>query len=70
MPNTTAVVALTVAGVRAGDPILVTPQGEYINWSVYSAWVSADNTVKIRFANFTDKVVDVIGSDYKIVVIK
>ena len=69
-PNTTAVVAVTVLGVRAGDPILVTPQGEYINWSVYSAWASADNTVKIRFANFTDRPVDVLGSEYKIIVIK
>jgi hypothetical protein len=69
-PNTTAVVAVIVAGVKRGDPIVVTPQDDYTDWAVYSSWVSNDNTVKIRFANFTNKSVDVLGSQYKIVVIK
>ncbi len=69
-PNTTAIVAVNVPGVRKGDPIIVTPQDDYQNWSIYSSWVSADDTVKIRFANYTSNPVPVLGSQYKIVVIK
>lgn len=69
-PNTSAVVTVEVAGVRPGDPILVTPQGDYEDWSVYSQWVADVNLVKIRFANFTDQEVSVRGSQYKIIVIK
>lgn len=68
--NTTSVVTIQVAGVKPGDPILVTPQGDYEAWTVYSSWVSNDGEVKIRFANFTDGKVNVQGSQYKIVVIK
>ena len=69
-PLTTSVVEVEVTGVSIGDPIIITPQGDYQDWAVYSAWVSASNKVKIRFANYTDNVVDVKNSDYKIVVIK
>jgi hypothetical protein len=69
-PLTTSVVEVEVTGVSLGDPIIITPQGDYQDWAVYSAWVSANNKVKIRFANYTDNVVDVKNSDYKIVVIK
>lgn len=70
MPNTTGVVAVNVPGVRKGDPIIVTPQDDYRDWAIYSSWVSADDTVKIRFANYTSSPVAVLGSQYKIVVIK
>jgi hypothetical protein len=69
-PLTTSVVEIEIPGVKVGDPILVAPQGDYQNWAVYSQWVSRDGFVKIRFANYTDEVVDVKNSDYKIVVIK
>lgn len=69
-PNTTAVVSVTVTGVRKGDPILVTPQDDYPDWSIYSAWVAGDDTVKVRFANYTSASVVVQGSQYKIVIIK
>ncbi|MBV9989228.1 MAG: hypothetical protein JO301_16230 [Chitinophagaceae bacterium] len=68
--NTTAVVDVLVSGVQLGDPIVVTPQGDYPEWTVYSAWVSAPDHVSIRFANFTDTKVSVKGSQYKIIVIK
>lgn len=68
--NTTAIVTVTVPGVRKGDPIIVTPQDDYLNWAVYSAWVAGDDIVRIRFANFTDLPVAVLGSQYKIVAIK
>lgn len=69
-PNTTAVVTVAVPGVRKGDPIIVTPQDDYLDWSVYSSWVAQDDVVRIRFANFTAQPVPVLGSQYKIVVIK
>lgn len=69
-PLTTSVVTVNLPGVSKGDPILVAPQGDYVQWQIYSAWADAPNIVKIRFANYTDKFVDVKNSDYKIVVIK
>jgi hypothetical protein len=69
-PNTTAIVTVPVPGVKKGDPVLVTAQDDYRQWSVYSAWVKEDGIVAIRFANFTVETVDVLGSQYKIVVIK
>ncbi|MEO8173074.1 MAG: hypothetical protein ABI581_08320 [Sediminibacterium sp.] len=69
-PNTTALVEIKVTGVRLGDPIVVTPQADYTNWAIYSSWVSQNDYVKVRFANFTDEEVIVEGSQYKIVVIK
>ncbi len=69
-PLTTAVVTVTVNGVRKGDPIIVTPQDDYKEWSIYSSWVIGDNLVGIRLANYTNKPVLVDGSQYKIVVIK
>lgn len=68
--NTTAVVYVNVTGVELGDPILVTPQGDYFDWSIYGSWVDKPGVVGIRFANFTDSKVNVQGSQYKIVVIK
>ena len=69
-PNTTTSVNIPVPGVKKGDPILVTPQDDYPSWAVYSSWVSSEGIVTIRFANFTAQPVDVLGSQYKIVVIK
>ncbi len=69
-PLTTAIVKVSLPGVKKGDPIVVTPQDDYINWAVYAAWVSNNDEVSIRFANFTDKQVAVLGSQYKIVVVK
>jgi hypothetical protein len=69
-PNTTAIVEVKVTGVQKGDPILVTPQNDYQNWAIYSAWVSAPGIVSVRLANFTAEDVKVDGSEYKIVVIK
>lgn len=69
-PNTTTAIIVDVPGVKKGDPIIVTPQQDGLGWSIYSAWVSEDNKVKIRFANYTDKELKVFGTEYKIVVIK
>lgn len=69
-PLTTGIVTVKIGGVRKGDPIVVTPQDDYVDWAVYSAWVSKNDEVSIRFANYTDKQVAVLGSQYKIVVVK
>ena len=69
-PNTTSITDVSIKGVRKGDPILVTPQLDNAPWSIYSAWVSGDDLVKVRFANYTNKPLNVLGTDYKVVVIK
>jgi hypothetical protein len=69
-PNSLATVNVKIEGVEKGDPILVTPQEGYDNWTIYAAWVSDTNFVSVKFANYTDTKVDVLGSQYKIVVIK
>lgn len=69
-PLTTSIVTVKLPGVRKGDPIVVTPLDDYINWSVYAAFVSNNDEVSIRFANYTDKQAVVLGSQYKIVVVK
>lgn len=68
--NTTAIVDILVKGVEKGDPILVTPQNDYQDWAIYSAWVSDAGHVSVRLANYTANDVEVKGSQYKIVVIK
>ncbi len=69
-PNTTAVVRIYIPGVKKGDPIVVTPQDDYPDWSIYSSWVSNADTVAVRLANYTNSVVSVLTGQYKIVVIK
>lgn len=69
-PNTTSVVRIYVKGVKKGDPVIVSPQDDYVSWSVYSTWVSHLDTVAVRLANYTNDSVSVLGSQYKIVVIK
>ena len=68
--NSISTVDVIIAGVKKGDPIVVTPQGDYPGWMIYGSWVEQDDHVKIRFANFTDEDVVVKGSEYKIVAIK
>ena len=69
-PNTTTVIELLVPNAKAGDPILITALDDYIDWTVYGAWCKVDGKVNIRFGNFTAKEVNVLGSQYKIVLIK
>ncbi len=69
-PNTSTVITLPVKNAKKGDSILVTALDDYKDWTVYSAWCSADEVVHIRFGNFTAKPVNVKGSQYKIVIIK
>jgi hypothetical protein len=68
--NTTTVVEIEVPNARIGDPILITALDDYQFWTVYGAWCKRDGYVSVRFANFTAQPVTVLGSQYKIVVIK
>jgi hypothetical protein len=69
-PNATGTTVIDVPNVRKGDPILVTPQVDNPDWSVYSAWVSNDDKISVRFSNSTNKDVKIGANDYKVVVIK
>lgn len=69
-PNTTTVITINVPQAKKGDPILITAQDDYTDWAVYTAWCGTDGVVSVRLANFTALPVDVLGSQYKIVVIK
>jgi hypothetical protein len=67
---TTAYADVEIPGVELGDPIVATATRDYTDWAVYSAFVFKAGTVRVRFANYTDVDVKVLGSEYKIVVIK
>lgn len=69
-PNTTTVIELDVPNAKVGDPILITALDDYIDWTVYGAWCKTDGKVNIRFGNFTANEVTVLGSKYKIVLVK
>lgn len=69
-PNTSTVIEIDVPNAKVGDPILITALDDYQNWTVYGAWCKVDGKVNVRFANFTAQPVDVIGSLYKIVLVK
>lgn len=68
--NTTTVIEIEVPNARIGDPILITALDDYQFWTVYGAWCKRDGFVSVRFANFTAQPVTVLGSQYKIVVVK
>jgi len=70
LPNTTTVIEVSVPNAKRGDPILITALDDYIDWTVYGAWCKVDGKVNIRFGNFTAKEVTVLGSQYKIVLVK
>ena len=69
-PNTTVVVTIPYPGANKGDPVIISPQTDTQDWQVYSSWVDSDDIIKVRFANFTDKKVQIFGSQYKIVLMK
>lgn len=68
--NTATVVNVPIPNAKQGDPILITALDDYKDWTVYGAWCKNDGVVSIRFANFTAQPVDVLGSQYKIVIVK
>ncbi len=68
--NTTTTIKVPVPGAEIGDPVLIAAQGDYTNFNIYNAFVSAPGEVTVRFANFQKKSIPVAGNLYKIVLIK
>lgn len=68
--NSTNVVKVAVTGAVPGDIVFVALIGDTPDFSVYSAWVSANNEVSIRFANYQADPVTIIGTQYKVLLMK
>lgn len=68
--NSTNVVKVPVTGAVPGDIVFVALIGDTPDFSVYSAWVSANNEVSIRFANYQADPVTIIGTQYKVLLMK
>jgi hypothetical protein len=69
-PNSTNVVKVTVAGAVPGDIVFVSLIGDTPDFAVYNAWVSGTNEVSIRFANYQADPVTIIGTQYKVLLMK
>lgn len=68
--NSTGVVKVTVSGATVGDIVIVALTGDTPDFSVYNTWVSAANEVSIRFANYQPEPVTIIGTQYKVLLMK
>jgi hypothetical protein len=68
--NGTVKVDIPIPDADLGDPVVITALGDYQNFTVYSAWVSAKGVVSVRFANYQARAIPVSGNLYKIVIIK
>jgi hypothetical protein len=51
--NSSVDVSVTVTGAAVGDPVVVEPYANIAAGLVWTAYVSAANTVKVRIANVT-----------------
>jgi len=60
-----------VVGAAVGDPVLLAPGlSSILANSNYTAWVSATNTVTIRFNNYSTSTIDPVSSSFQIVIQK
>lgn len=69
-PNSTNTVVVPVTGAVPGDIVFVALIGDTPDFAVYNAWVSANNQVTIRFANYQPDPVTIIGTQYKVLLMK
>ena len=69
-PNSTNVVKVAVSGAVPGDIVFVALIGDTPDFAVYNAWVSGTNEVSIRFANYQADPVTIIGTQYKVLLMK
>lgn len=69
-PNSTNTVVVPVTGAVPGDIVFVALIGDTPDFAVYNAWVSANNEVTIRFANYQSDPVTIIGTQYKVLLMK
>ncbi len=63
--NTTAELTITVTGAASGDNVYVAPTGAPEAGLVWSAYVSAANTVTVRMANVTTGAIDPAARTYR-----
>lgn len=68
--NSTNVVKVPVSGASIGDIVFVALVKDTPDFSVYNAWVSGDNEVSIRFANYQPDPVTIVGTEYKVLLMK
>ena len=68
--NSTGVVQVPVTGAVPGDIVFVAMTGDTPDFSVYNAWVSGTNQVSIRFANYQSEPVTIVGTQYKVLLMK
>jgi len=69
-PSSTNVVVITVDGALPGDIVFVSLITDTPDFAVYNAWVSAENKVSIRFANYQPDPVTILGTQYKVLLLK
>lgn len=68
--NSTGVVKVPVTGALPGDIVFVAMTGDTPDFAVYNSWVSGTNEVTIRFANYQSEPVTIIGTQYKVLLMK
>lgn len=67
--QTSADLTITATGAAVGDVVQVSPGATDAN-SSYSAWVSATNTVTVRFNNYSAGAIDPASGTFNVIVIK
>lgn len=68
--NSTGVVQVSVTGAVPGDIVYVALTGDTPDFTVYNSWVSGTDQVSIRFANYQSEPVTIIGTQYKVLLLK
>lgn len=69
-PNSTNVVKVTVSGAVPGDIVFIALIGDTPDFAVYNSWVSGTDEVSIRFANYQADPVTILGTQYKVLLMK
>ncbi len=69
--QSSADLTITVTGAADGDIVIVGPVNASTNAnSCFTAWVSAANTVTVRFNNYSSAAIDPASGTFKVYVIK
>jgi hypothetical protein len=69
--QSSADLTITVTGAADGDAVsLGVPNASVNNNSNYTAWVSASNTVTVRFNNYSSGSIDPANGTFRVSVIK
>ena len=71
-PNRIAVAEIKLKGVRNNDVVTVIPVNYKVqnDWKIQSVLVDDNETVKIKFENSTSKPINVLGKEYRLMVVK